>query len=168
MSRDDQRKDLGGITNFIRNVREQVKVRTSRKCHKCGARIAWHDVGDCDNHKLVHLDPQEHVDHDISITLMPSPGPRPDQPKRIQRDATDQRTPVERKYHTNKARPQDEEREDFEPFWADDPDFRPNAPVYTRSNKSSLGWNASATELAEAQDRAERGIRNDDDEPYRS
>ena len=148
MSRDDQRKDIGGISDFIRNVRENIKVRTSRKCHKCGERIAWHDVGDCDSHSIVHLDPHEHVDHDISITLVPPPEARPGETKRIQRDATDQRTPIERNYHTSKAGT----KEEVEPYWADNPDFRPNAPVYSRSNKKSLGWSASTADIHEAMD----------------
>lgn len=138
------------------------------QCVDCGEWKRRGDSSPCGSHPVL---PEPEDDTFLIRIGFVKPKPALEEPPKVERlgRQSDERQ-VSNRFKDPTAidpvreQPEQKEEEGPEPYWAEDPDFNPNAPAYHRGMKKKLGWGSSAEEIREAMDRAEWGRDSDDDD----
>jgi hypothetical protein len=161
MARDEQEGQRGLIQTLrnaaIRGTAAVMGVTVTHNCRHCGEVIVRGDSSPCGHHLPI---PQGEAIH-IGFVAPPDLLPEPPKVERLGRSSEERQVSNRYKDPTKidpvREQPEQKEEEGPEPYWAEDPDFKPNAPTYRRKQENNTEWGMSSSEMNRRIDIAERG-----------
>ncbi len=171
MARDEQEGQRGLIQTLrnaaIRGTAAVMGVTITHNCRHCGEVIMQGDNRPCGQHKPIPDGETIHINLAKPLERLPEP--------KVERLGPSEERQVSNRYKDPtkidpvREQPEQKEEKGPRPYWAEDPDFNPNATAYRRrQEENSTEWGMSSSEISRRMDIAERGEsdipdpRNDD------